>query len=80
MGHNRMSKTFPYAGRVYDGPCEADFIENYSPYYEAMFSTPLSSRKISDPIPSVGFELDRALYKWSRDIRAWVWVQPRRTR
>ena len=74
MPRNRLSSQYRYAGRVYDGPCEGDYIEEHSPHYLAVFTLPISA-SIQHLTGDSGVVADRALYRWSRDIRAWVWVQ-----
>lgn len=64
-----------YVGRVYDGPCEGSHIENDGPYYMALHLQHQSVASYGNHLPCVGMVSHQVLYKWSRDIRAWVWVQ-----
>lgn len=64
-----------YAGRVYDGPFEGDHIEGDEPYYVGMFTRAIIPTPIGDPMPHSTVYADRVFYRWSRDIRAWVWIQ-----
>lgn len=69
-----------WSGVCYDGPREGEHFTQDRPFFE--FHTPFPPLELQAPWannPTLGFEVSRYFYRWSRPLRKWVFDPTGRT-